>query len=93
MAGDIMNKQRYYKKSLNYYLKIIELVKENSYLQCAFIHQGIKHYGTYYNIALAYYHLRDFARSRYYLQLSIRHNHKFLPALNLLKKINGFAGF
>lgn len=87
MLGEYYYKSRNYEKSLGYYYKIMERVKNDNYLKGAFLHEGIKNYGTLYNIALCYKQLNMHDKAVIYLFKALEVNPDFLPASELLKTL------
>lgn len=67
MAGECFYKQGNYSKSIEYYEKILALVATNSFMKEAYIYQGLKDYGTFYNLYLCYKALKNYAKAKFYL--------------------------
>jgi glycosyltransferase involved in cell wall biosynthesis len=86
MAGEHYFKQKNFQRSLYFYNYVLELVKRDKYLKGTYLYEGIKSYGTLYNIALCYKGMNNIELAVKYLEEALRVNPDFMPAKQLLGK-------
>ncbi|MBC7472895.1 MAG: glycosyltransferase family 2 protein [Candidatus Sericytochromatia bacterium] len=86
MTGECYFKKGEYYKSIILFKRIINFVKNHGYINGP-IAEGLKSYGTLYNIAICYHKINDIANTAKYLKLSQKINPNFEPTKRLIERI------